>query len=114
LYRPCKPGRSLLMARFLCLTRIISSTNWTPTGLTPLAQSDLLDLGAVSIKTPAHLVADENHLFVGSQAISQTLVLNRDDFTPVTTSTFSTLTLCSPIKLQLSPSHPTLLRITLS
>ncbi|MFN8454156.1 MAG: hypothetical protein U0401_05690 [Anaerolineae bacterium] len=56
-----------------------------PTNLTPLAQSAPLALGAVSPEAPAYLLADENYLFVASQAVSQTLVLSRDDFTPVTT-----------------------------
>jgi hypothetical protein len=56
-----------------------------PTNLTPLAQTSPLPLGVVSPLAPAHLLADENYLFVASQAVSQTLVLNRDDFTSVTT-----------------------------
>lgn len=56
-----------------------------PAGLTPVIQSAPLALSVVSKETPAHLLADENYLFVASQAVSQTLVLSRDDFSPVIT-----------------------------
>ena len=50
----------------------------SPDNLAPLAQSSpLIDAAEAA---PAHLVADQEHLFVASPAISQTLVLNRTDF----------------------------------
>lgn len=52
-----------------------------PTGLEPLAQSPpLFEAG----ETPIYLAADTGRLFAGSQAISQTLVLDRTDFSQVT------------------------------
>jgi hypothetical protein len=53
-----------------------------PTDLTSIVHSAPLALGAVSKNAPAHLLADETQLFVGSQAVSQTLVFNRADFKP--------------------------------
>lgn len=55
------------------------------TGLTSLAQSAPLPLGAAPTDAPAYLLADATHLFVSSPAVSQTLVLARTDFSQVTT-----------------------------
>lgn len=54
-----------------------------PEDLTSLGQSSPLPLGTAPIDAPAYLLADTGHLFVGSQAVSQTLVLDRADFSQV-------------------------------
>jgi WD40 repeat protein len=52
-----------------------------PGDLAPLTRSS--PLFAAADDAPAYLLADEAHLFVGSAAFTQTLVLNRSDFSPV-------------------------------
>jgi WD40 repeat protein len=54
-----------------------------PGDLAPLTRSSPLFEAADD--APAYLLADEAHLFVGSAAFTQTLVLNRSDFSPLAT-----------------------------
>jgi hypothetical protein len=55
----------------------------SPDDLLPLAQSS--PLFESSEEAPASLLADQSYVFVGSATVSETLVLDRSDLSPVTT-----------------------------
>ncbi len=90
---PVQPLQSWSVAADDGAVFVLDTTNslyqLAPTDLTPLTKSSPLFEAAVDTSSPypfsTYLLAGQTYLFVGSEAISQTLVLNRTDFSRVTT-----------------------------